>query len=446
MNLRTQDLIDDRASGVGREVSDDGGVSTGLGVPTFAEMVPEVAGAVPATTRESYDAYWKKIVAVWGGRRLDAITVSDVQSLFEYVKAAVVVRRSANGGRSAVQHTYNALLCVYRYAVGEEVITDRQNVMSRVAKPSRSHSRRHGLDAVLVGRIVEVASSTGNDPALEALLLRLHLETACRRGGALALRVRDLDSEQCLILLREKGGGSRWQPVSPTLMAHLQYHARARGACEPDSQVLRYHNGRPMGRRRCTMLWSRVGEHLESVGTQLISTHWVAAHHVDVGGAQLRLCGRAGLRRTRRADVEQVRGDLHLRQGKSHGDRHGGAGVDRRAASAGRAGGVVGRTGRGPDRRTAPAGLEQTGVAFATGGEHRSAFGPLAGAAVAASSVQIDTDRRPVRTSTRCPSSPQAMPDKGSRNEKRRIDAHYGTGRASRSGDPDPWFSRSARR
>ncbi|MER5268374.1 hypothetical protein ABTZ99_40400 [Actinosynnema sp. NPDC002837] len=306
MNLRPQDLIDDRASGVGREVSDDGGVSTGLGVPTFAEMVPEVAGAAPATTRESCDAYWKKIVAVWGGRRLDAITVSDVRSLFEYVKAAVVVRRSANGGRSAVQHTYNALLCVYRYAVSEEVITDRQNVMSRVAKPSRSHSRRHGLDAVLVGRIVEVASSTGNDPALDALLLRLHLETACRRGGAPALRVRDLDSEQCLILLREKGGGSRWQPVSPTLMAHLQYHARARGACEPATAV------------------------------QALT-----------------------------------------------GERHPPAVPEESSAARAEA----------PIVRTAPAGLEQTGVAFATGGEHRSAFGPLAGAAVAASSVQIDTDR-----------------------------------------------------
>jgi hypothetical protein len=44
-------------------------------------------------------------------------------------------------------------------------------------------------------------------------------ETACRRGGALALRPRDLDREQCLVLLREKGETFRWQPVSPTLMA-----------------------------------------------------------------------------------------------------------------------------------------------------------------------------------------------------------------------------------
>jgi hypothetical protein len=34
---------------------------------------------------------------------------------------------------------------------------------------------------------------------LDALLLRLHMETACRRGGALALTPDDLDQEQCLI-------------------------------------------------------------------------------------------------------------------------------------------------------------------------------------------------------------------------------------------------------
>jgi integrase/recombinase XerC len=72
-----------------------------------------------------------------------------------------------------------------------------------------------------MAEINQIAATTGNDPALDTLLLRLHTETACRRGGALALRPADLDSEQCLIRLREKGETMRWQPVSPTLMAHL---------------------------------------------------------------------------------------------------------------------------------------------------------------------------------------------------------------------------------
>ena len=67
-------------------------------------------------------------------------------------------------------------------------------------------------------------------PSLDTLLLRLHTETACRRGGALALRPQDLDPDQCLILLREKGETVRWQPVSPTLMARLVQHGGQRHA------------------------------------------------------------------------------------------------------------------------------------------------------------------------------------------------------------------------
>jgi hypothetical protein len=60
--------------------------------------------------------------------------------------------------------------------------------------------------------------------------MRLHTETACRRGGALALRPCDLDPEQCLILLHEKGETVRWQPVFPTLMAQLLQHVDEGGS------------------------------------------------------------------------------------------------------------------------------------------------------------------------------------------------------------------------
>ncbi|WP_332874700.1 site-specific integrase [Lentzea terrae] len=44
---------------------------------------------------------------------------------------------------------------------------------------------------------------------LDSLIVRFHTETAARRGGALALRPKDLDEEQCLVYLREKGETSR---------------------------------------------------------------------------------------------------------------------------------------------------------------------------------------------------------------------------------------------
>ena len=103
----------------------------------------------------------------------------------------------------------------------------------------------------------------------------MHVETACRRGGALALRPIDLDVEQSLIRLREKGETVRWQPVSPTLMQNLVEHGRQRGSDERHKQLLRYRTGRPITRRRYDYLWERVGKQLPWVATQGISTHWL---------------------------------------------------------------------------------------------------------------------------------------------------------------------------
>ncbi len=58
---------------------------------------------------------------------------------------------------------------------------------------------------------VDSGSDANHDPAFNTLLLRLHVETARRRAGALALRPQNLDPAQCLIFLREKGETVRWQ-------------------------------------------------------------------------------------------------------------------------------------------------------------------------------------------------------------------------------------------
>lgn len=153
-------------------------------------------------------------------------------------------------------------------------------------------------DARLV-EINETAAMTGNDPALDSLLLRLHTETACRRGGALALRPQDLDPDQCLIFLREKGATVRWQPVSSTLMAHLVRHAAHRGAPR-GGQLLRYADGRPITTRRYDHLWGPARQ-APAVGGHAADLRPLASpHHVDLGGTQLRLRRRPRLRRTRR--------------------------------------------------------------------------------------------------------------------------------------------------
>jgi site-specific recombinase XerD len=243
-------------------------------VPTFAEYVPVVAGAVSAGTRRAYGSYWNRILSHWGDRRLDEVTPSEIRQLMTYVKAHVVARRNARGGRSAAEHLIAALRCLYRRAVEDGLIAEADNPARKVAKPRRLPSTRRAVPDKRLAEINQVAAATGNDPELDTLLLRLHTETACRRGGALALRPADLDPDQCLVLLLEKGETVRWQPVSPTLMARLVQHGQQRHA-ERDGQLLRYASGQPITYRRYDHLWARIGAHLPWVATQGISTHWI---------------------------------------------------------------------------------------------------------------------------------------------------------------------------
>jgi integrase/recombinase XerC len=243
-------------------------------VPTFAEYVPVVSAAVSDGTRRAYGSYWNRITQQWAGRRLDEPTPSEIRQLMAHVKTHVVARRNARGGRSAQEHLVAALRCLYQRAVDDGLIAEADNPARKVAKPRRLPSTRRAVPDTRLAEINEVAATTGDDPDLDALLLRLHTETACRRGGALALRPGDLDPDQCLILLREKGETVRWQPVSPTLMNRLIEHGRERHA-PPDGQLLRYASGRPITYRRYDHLWTRLGRHLPWVATQQISMHWI---------------------------------------------------------------------------------------------------------------------------------------------------------------------------
>jgi integrase/recombinase XerC len=243
-------------------------------LPTFAEYIPVVSNAVSEGTRRVYTSYWNRINEHWGHRRLDEPTPSQIKHLVEHIRTNVVARRNARGGRSAGEHLIAALRCLYRHAEDDRLITPADNPARKVPKPPRLPSTRHAVANDRLAEINHTAATTGNDPALDTLLLRLHTETACRRGGALALRPQDLDPAQCLIFLREKGETVRWQPVSPTLMTHLQQHAHDRPTPHT-GQLLRYHNGQPITRRRYDHLWTRLGTHLPWVATQQISTHWL---------------------------------------------------------------------------------------------------------------------------------------------------------------------------
>jgi integrase/recombinase XerC len=174
--------------------------------PLIADYILRVSEAVSNGTRRVYSSYWKRVTTAWGSRRLTEVTALDISRLAEQARADAVRRANSTGGRGAAEHMLAALRCVYKYAVADGIIRPSDNPAARVTKPRRLPSTRRALPDDRLGEICRVAARTGNDPALDALLLRLHIETACRRGGALALTTQDLDAEQSLIRLHEKGG------------------------------------------------------------------------------------------------------------------------------------------------------------------------------------------------------------------------------------------------
>ena len=187
-----------------------------------------------------------------------------------------------------------------------------------VLNDSASWIDRPDGDWRIIG-MTTTARTSGNDAILDALLLRLHTETACRRGGALALRRMDLYPDQGLVRLREKGETLRWQPISLDLAAHLVDHADNRGAVADADRLLRYRDGRPMTSRRYDNLWKRIGDRLPWVAAQGISTHWLRHTTLTWGRTQLRLRHRPRLRRTHRQDRP---GHHHIHQSRRTSHRH----------------------------------------------------------------------------------------------------------------------------
>lgn len=240
-------------------------------IPTFAEYIPQVKTAVTPGTLRAYSTYWQRILAQWGTRRLNEPTPTEIKELAQQTREKAVTRRNSRGGGSAAEHLIAALRCIYQHAINDRLLSADDNPAARVRKPRRQPSLREALPERAIADIVKVTSETGNDPELDLLILRLHLETACRQGGALHARRQDLDAEQCLIRLHEKGQTQRWQPISPTLTRALIAHHDERGDSDPAGQILRYRNGRPVGKRHYDNLWKRIRSHLRWADTHLIA-------------------------------------------------------------------------------------------------------------------------------------------------------------------------------
>lgn len=254
----------------------------GTGVPvvlTVADYLPRIRAAAKPGSCRTYSTYWEQLAEALGGVPVAAVTVTQLKGVAEAARRRAVRRRNSRDGRSAKENCVAAMRYFFTQAVADKLRED--NPALQVAKPTRAPSPRRPLTEAELTELWQVTTSGGNDTALDALLLRFHLETGARRGGAIGLRLTDLDPERQLVRLREKNSTVRWQPVSATLMDALREHAAARGAHQPTEQVLRQQPraagavGAPLTRRRYNTLTDRWQAALPWAAHDGVSPHWL---------------------------------------------------------------------------------------------------------------------------------------------------------------------------
>jgi integrase/recombinase XerC len=133
-------------------------------VPTFAEYVPVVDATLSPATLRAYGSYWKRVIRQWGDRHLDEPTPSEIKQLAVYVKANAVQRRNSRGGHNAEENLISALRCLYRHAVDDGLIDEKDNPARKVAKPRRLPSTRRALADARLRRSTRSPPSRATTP------------------------------------------------------------------------------------------------------------------------------------------------------------------------------------------------------------------------------------------------------------------------------------------
>ncbi|MGY2116554.1 tyrosine-type recombinase/integrase [Nocardia gipuzkoensis] len=245
--------------------------------PTFQQYIAQVSESAPEKTVRSYGSYWKIVEDKWGDRLITEPTYTEIEQLVteHRMRAAAVGRSNSRGGVGAAATLVSAIRKLYSHAERDRLIHPLDNPSARVKRARQLPSPRHALALEQIIDVGRIAATTGDDRPLDALIVRILIETACRRGGLLGLTVDDLNVEDCLVRLREKGGTTRWQPVSPTLMQTIVEHVDSRGGAESTRRVLRYRDGRPIGVRRLDGLFKRIKRIHPWAAALGISAHWI---------------------------------------------------------------------------------------------------------------------------------------------------------------------------
>jgi integrase/recombinase XerC len=253
---------------------------------TVTEHVEVVLAETSPGTAGTYRRYWNLLVEAHGDRPVAELTVEHLRGVTRDAEATKTVRANSNG-TSLAENCVAALRRFMRLAVEAGIRSDNPALL--IAKPKRGEERRRALTNSELDDIVTVTATTGRDIELDMLLVRFHLETGARRGGAIALRRRDIDVRNpatARVRLREKNNRVDWQPISGTLAQQVLDLGASRGATDADDQVFRLKPcrgetvGSALTRRRYNTIVDRWRQHLGWVANENMSFHWLRHHAI----------------------------------------------------------------------------------------------------------------------------------------------------------------------
>lgn len=243
--------------------------------PTVSEFRPKVEASAKAGARKTYRTYWNDLEAAFGEVPLNRVSTTDLKVVANNVKGRANSKRSDNAGRSAEEHFVSAARAFFEAAVEDGVIS--HNPATKLKKPHRGKGRRRALKESELRQVVTATPVGSDDPDLDELIVRFHLQTGARRAGALNLRVPDLDVDRQTIWLHEKYDQDREVPVSSQLLEDLRRHAVERGSGDKVSPVFHYRRGRdgqprPLTYRRYNTLFPRLQRLVSfSANTELVA-------------------------------------------------------------------------------------------------------------------------------------------------------------------------------
>lgn len=218
---------------------------------------------------------WHGIPTRWA----DEVLPSELESILELIRKrqrAGADRRATNReaagrvirntrGDAAAYNAVGAWRAMFEIAIRDRHLAEGMNPAAKVKKPKRTDGRRMALEDKHFEQMVRLIGATGDDPQLDAMVLKFIDIAGARREGLLNLSVDSIDREECTVRLDEKGGVVVDQPVPDWFVEELLAFAASRGSVSRGQKVFmkRCPGGKtePMGRRRFDTIFA---DHLQA--------------------------------------------------------------------------------------------------------------------------------------------------------------------------------------